>query len=330
MQDGNQPPPPAGKGANGAPDRKAGIWLYPGFILVTVLLGLLLSSGLDLKGPGVGVLAVLGLLAFALTLELLMRAQRLVGRMAARPVGRIGLALLLVTAGLLAVPSIRTAALGYVRGEPFYQNAPSSSWVKRLKDQNPDARQGAAAELRGGGARAVPVLVAALEFGDPRDSSFVNGRLSEHSTADNELHALAATTLGEIGREANRSIPALLALARGDHRYRTEKEEPGGLSFYTTAKDRENSKQKELTRTRAEQAAERALEKIVTPDSLSDLSTALAEKSYRTRILAARLLGTLGRSAAPAVPALRELLNDPEERVRAAASKALKKIETGG
>ncbi len=330
MRNGNQQSPPAGEGANGAPDRKAGIWVYPGFLLVTVLLGLLLSSGLGLEGPGVGVLAVLGSLTFALTLELLMRAQRLVGRMATRPIGWIGLALLLVTGGLLAVPSIRTAALGYVRGEPFYQNAPSSSWVKRLKDQNPDARQGAAAELRGGGARAVPVLVVVLEFGDPRDSSFVDGRLSEHSAADNELHALAATTLGEIGREANRSIPALLALARGDHRYRTEKEEPGGFGFYMSEKAREDSKQRELTRTRAEQAAERALEKIVTPDSLSDLGTALTEKSYRTRILAARLLGTLGRGAAPAVPALRELVNDPEERVRAAASEALKRIGTGG
>src|SRR5436190_1133385 len=112
MPDGNQQSPPAGEGANGARDRKAGIWVYPGF--------------------------------------------------------------------LLAVPSIRTAAIGYVRGEPFYQNAPSSSWVKRLKDQHPDARQEAAAELRGGGARAVPVLVAVLGFGDPRDSSFVDGRLSEH------------------------------------------------------------------------------------------------------------------------------------------------------
>jgi len=60
--------------------------------------------------------------------------------------------------------------------------------------------------------------------------------------------------------------------------------------------------------------------------STSDFASALQETDDATREWAARILGYIGPDATAARPALEHALNDPAQRVRAAAAEALKKI----
>ncbi len=58
--------------------------------------------------------------------------------------------------------------------------------------------------------------------------------------------------------------------------------------------------------------------------AVAPLTAALADDNPGVRRAAARSLGTLGRDARPALPALEKAVSDPEEGVRTTAAKALK------
>jgi len=59
------------------------------------------------------------------------------------------------------------------------------------------------------------------------------------------------------------------------------------------------------------------------PDALS---AALKDPYWALRLNAADALGSIGPSAAPAVPELNEALKDPEPRARSSAAGALERI----
>src|SRR5262249_1359804 len=108
----------------------------------------------------------------------------------------LGIALLPVGFGVvLAVPSWRAEFLGRLRGEPFMQGRPLSSWVGCLREGDAVTRRQAAAALgclKGRASDAVPALRDALR--DP----------------DGETRREAAYALGRIGPAAKDAVPELV------------------------------------------------------------------------------------------------------------------------
>jgi HEAT repeat protein len=75
--------------------------------------------------------------------------------------------------------------------EPSYQDQPMSTWLAKLKDKNPAARQEAAKALGVIGQPAIPTLIELMK--DP----------------DNDIRIAAADALAHSGRDARGALPAL-------------------------------------------------------------------------------------------------------------------------
>jgi HEAT repeat protein len=91
----------------------------------------------------------------------------------------------LVALGIFLDPT-RTA-LGYLRGEKFYQGRPTGYWRKALLSEDSTALASA---------DAVPVLIESL------------------TDRNQQVRGRAAAALGEIGPSAKEAVPALLALLK--------------------------------------------------------------------------------------------------------------------
>ncbi|MBI3268531.1 MAG: HEAT repeat domain-containing protein [Planctomycetes bacterium] len=101
-----------------------------------------------------------------------------------------------IAASVLAVPSLRTTAVGALRGERFVRGRPTSEWARRLNKAGPEEAAEAADALARIGAEAVPRLVATFE----RDRD---------ARGDEAAKALAA-----IGPAAGAAVPVLVAAIR--------------------------------------------------------------------------------------------------------------------
>src|SRR5438876_5804338 len=93
---------------------------------------------------------------------------------------------------------------GFLRGEPFFEGRPASTWGQRLRDENPKVQADARRSLRIGGSAAVPVLAALVSARD-QDWELAHVRI------------VAVDLLGDMGVAARDAIPALIeALADPD------------------------------------------------------------------------------------------------------------------
>jgi hypothetical protein len=117
-----------------------------------------------------------------------------------QPLEKIGIVLVLAFGALLISP-LRYALLGLVKHERFFQQRPTSYWLKILKDEDARYRQWAAAALGELGPEpgVVPALIEALD------------------DKDMEVHRLVVIALGTIGPGAKEAVGALReARRKGD------------------------------------------------------------------------------------------------------------------
>ncbi len=271
-----------------------------------------------------------------------------------------------------AVPAIRYPLLALLRNEHLYEGRPLGYWLAALKDGDPTTRSLAATNLgdaqvdrkdspdRAQYPAVVTGLVEALgdpdgyvrkcagrslllyprESAVPGDSATVArllktlgdketvvrkaairslwqigpaakdgdgvARLTEAlGDKDDFVREYAARTLGKIGPEAAPAVPALIELLRTDE-WRDAREHAA----------------KSLGSIGA-----RAIGSHL-PQAVKTLLAGLKDEVGDVRRDSARSLGQLG--ATEAVPALRPLLKDHEERVRTAAAEALQRLEPPG
>jgi HEAT repeat protein len=203
-------------------------------------------------------------------------------------------------------------ALGKI-GPPAAESAPALA--ERLKDPDPYVRRVAAQSLGAINSPHPDVIYALVGRLVTEDRDLVIRPLSEFGPAaapavKNLIEIVTNTalspttrweairTLGKIGPPAHEAGPAL-AIALNDP--------------------------DELVR---EHAAE-SLGEIKLTQATQALTRALADPAPRVRRDAVRSLGQLGRDAKSAVPEIKKLLDDKDDKVRDAAKTALRRIEGG-
>ncbi len=242
-------------------------------------------------------------------------------RRAASALGEIG------PAAEAAVPSLEKAlkddnehvrqaaavALGRI-GPAAKEAVPALEEALKDKDEEISVRSAAGAALAklGFPDRVVPVLIAALEEESPH------------------LREYAATTLSEIGPPAKAAVPALKE-ALEDKAWYVRKAAAEALGNMGPAAREavpalEKALKDELENVRV--AAGAALAKLGLPQrAVPVLIAEMEDESGSCRSYAAWTLGEIGAAAKPAVPALKEALEDKVWYVRHAAAEALKKIQ---
>ncbi|MGH7223640.1 MAG: HEAT repeat domain-containing protein, partial [Gemmataceae bacterium] len=109
----------------------------------------------------------------------------------------IGLAVLLLLAGVAVWLEPTGVVLGWLHGEAFYRNRPTRYWETALTDADPKRQVDAHQQLKDGGRAAVPVLAQLLR----------SGRV--------EARWRAADLLGQMRADARDAAPALVQ-ALGD------------------------------------------------------------------------------------------------------------------
>jgi HEAT repeat protein len=216
------------------------------------------------------------------------------------------------------VEGVRPALLAAL-AEPGLAGVAAASLARLGKDALPDltsvldgkdetARVHAVLALRViGGEAIVPLLIKAL-----KDSSA-------------EVRSQAIDSLGRLGELARPALPRLLELladkdageaaAVAVARFRKDAL-PGVVSFLNHADEH------------ARLHAVLALRQIGLPDVAAPLASALADKSPKVRLQAVEALGTLGKDATSAVPALEKLANDPDEDVKKAVASLLERLKS--
>jgi HEAT repeat protein len=228
---------------------------------------------------------------------------------------KIGLAgiVVVLAAGLAVFLDPTQVGLGYLKGEKFYRNRPTSYWSKALQDPAPGASTNTRKELVDGGAAAVPVLIELLQQKDGkaaevrRSAADALNEIGPEARAaapvliealkdqDPMVRDVAITALGALGpKAASIGTPALAAMLPTEHRLRAVK----ALRNYRAA----------------------------AKDAIPELTKALGDPSAEVRWETAETLGDMGAAAGEAGPALSRLLKDPEEIVRAHAAEALWEI----
>jgi len=118
-----------------------------------------------------------------------------------------------------------------------------------------------------------------------------------------EVRGEAALALGELGKDAEPSIPQLIVLLRDDAEYST------GWCLHANVNERVST----------------ALAAIGTP-AVDALVEALDDEDGRVRAYSARALGRIGRDSSPALPALTHRLEDSDGHARTEAALALWRI----
>jgi HEAT repeat protein len=225
------------------------------------------------------------------------------------------LALVLVVAGSMLIPTIRVRVLGLFRGEPFFDGLPASAWSQKLHEEKLQSQPGERGpvfdQLKKGGKAVLPVL---MEIAFPGNSP---GReegqlllLLQGETAVPPLvkalkkpaiedRKLATVILGSIGGKAKPAVATLVRMlddAEGQIRV----------------------------------AAIVALQQIGSDEAVPDLIQILEGKGTSTNpdwlAEAAKALGKIGPQAKSAVPALIACLKAPDPRLNLEACLALAQI----
>jgi HEAT repeat protein len=186
--------------------------------------------------------------------------------------------------------------------------------IPRLKDPSPKVQVQTAWALQSMGESPeliLPVLMAKLKDPDPdvRTSSAATlGQLGQAATPaipalitalndpNPDVRSSSAATLGQLGQAATPAVPALI-----------------------TALNDPNPRSDSLARTKAAEALGQLGE-------IGALMTALQNKNPLVRWRAAYVLGKMGATAKPAIPALTIASQDPDESVQRRAKEALKRL----
>lgn len=150
---------------------------------------------------------------------------------------------------------------------------------------------------------------------------------------EGQLHAAAATALGQIGPAAKKAVPLIINLLGQDR-----KESAPDIKLYRQILEKAGSLDKvpaHMTRRFIKvwngdnlcvRAAHDTLIAIGAP-AVSSLIEALSSPIINRRSVAARVLGNIGAAASPAIPKLQQLAeNDEFEGARKNAREAIEKI----
>lgn len=237
---------------------------------------------------------------------------------------------------------------GTVRGEPFFEQRPSSYWLRRLRSDDPGTRDEAWRRLHDGGTAAVPLLAELLrerpggdeEVAIRRRAAEQLGRLGTGATPaanalmvamndpDDGVRSAAIAALGECGSGGTPAAAAQLAEQLfGSHRLEAldalGRLGPKVSYAVPAVKLLLNHDQVEVRR-----AAARTLQRMgshALPAALS-LKAALSDPDGEVRGSAAAALGELGSASWIAVPELVKQLKDENAAARLGAAQALGKV----
>jgi HEAT repeat protein len=209
----------------------------------------------------------------------------------------------------------------------YFDNQPTSFWIKELANPDTDARRRAVFALGSIGpeaSEAIPTL-ATLMLEDPDtlvrvDASLALSKMDPASKAaipsltqaldDKEpfVRMNAAMALFRLGPEARPAIPALCKALKDDN----NQSAPGAFHYSVQGMAALALGRASAGSADAVPALTAALESAETPDQ---------------RIAVARALGEVGPLAHPAVPQLKTMLKDKDADVRQTVEQALQQIE---
>jgi HEAT repeat protein len=234
---------------------------------------------------------------------------------------------------------------GFVRGEPFFEGRPASTWANRLGDANPRVKEDAHRSLKNGGEKAVPVLVAIIrapgsdwasvparvmaidilaEIG-PAAGSALAALLAALTDGDSIVRREAATALAAVGPNDDGAVSALIAeLATPNALAATRalaKCGAGSLRATPGLVKLLSSEDPEIRWNAANTLGE-----IHAVDALDPLIGALKDPADQVREHAAEALGELGPAAAKAVEPLIATLKDPYSKARRDAARSIGQI----
>jgi HEAT repeat protein len=256
-------------------------------------------------------------------------------------VGAIVLAVLAVAAFFEPTGVVR----GFVRGEPFFDSRPASTWARRLGDSNAKVKEDTQRTLKNGGANAAPVLAAIVhapssdwasipvrvmaidilaEIG-PSAGSAVPALLEALADRDSIVRGEAAAALGAVGPNDDGAISALIAeLATPNALAATKalvKCGPGSLRATSSLVKLLSNENSEIRWNAA-----KTLGKIHALDAIDPLIAALKDPADSVREHVAEALGDMGPAAIQAVEPLIATLNDPYFKARRDAARSLGQI----
>ena len=254
----------------------------------------------------------------------------------------IGLAGLLVLAGVVVWLEPTGVVLGWLHGEAFYRNRPTRYWDKALTDTDPKRQVDTRQQLKDGGGAAVPVLAQLLQSGkvearwraadllgqmgaDARDAA--PALVQALSDADPHVCAVAATALAAIGPAGPEAVPPLRDLLGSDNAVPALR----ALARYGDKAAAVVPRAIELLRDEDSEVrwnAARTLGKIgpAAKEAVPALTAAMHDREALVREHAAEALGDIGAAAKDAVPDLIVALKDPDPRVRRDVVRSLGQI----
>jgi HEAT repeat protein len=172
--------------------------------------------------------------------------------------------------------------LGHLRGESFFQGRPTNYWRQALQNSDPASRTAAVETLKQGGASAVAVLVELLK----------DDRSNDWSAA--EVRWTAAEILGELGTDAAKATPDLLAALHDPDAH-------------------------------VRSVAALMLQKVGAPPEQA-VPPLIGLLDGNDRLRAVEVLSQYRGDARAAVPRLKELLKDPQPDMRWSAAMTLGEI----
>jgi HEAT repeat protein len=254
----------------------------------------------------------------------------------------IGLvALLLILAGTVWLEPTGVVR-GWLKGEAFYRNRPTSYWGKALTTPDPKTEVEANQALKEGGQAAVPVLAELLHSDmvtarwkaadllrqlGPEAQPAVSALVQALKDNDPHVQFVAATALEASGYTGPEAIPVLQELLGGEDRLPAVR----ALAHYGPRAAPAIPRLSELLRDTDSEVRWNAARTLglIGPDAkaaVPDLVAALKDENSFVREHAAEALGDIGPDAKDAVAPLIERLKDADARVRRDAVRSLGQI----
>lgn len=242
-----------------------------------------------------------------------------------RPLAVAAVALLGVVIVLGIIPKTRFLMLALARSESFLDQKPVSHWAHDLADEDPEVRARAArmlGNLTSDSRRAVPELGVALH--DPDDNVRIQSALALYKIGPasvNAVNDLAAAVSDPHPQVRINSVLALTTLD-GDA-------QPAVPALIKALTESGNSGLVMPIKLSVRGQAARALAKIgpAASDAVPALTEVLMDPDPAARRNAATALGRMGAAALPARPKLEACLGDEDETVRQEVAKCLALID---
>ena len=259
----------------------------------------------------------------------------------------IGLVVLgIIVAGVLFLDPTRSL-LGWVSGETFFKDRPSSYWAKKLAQTDPATRTDAIQTITDAKAEALPLLMELLSRKD-----------SQESVA--ELRLTTIDLLGKLGGDAKPAVSSLISLLKdSDPHIRTVSGKsllligdpppealPIFIEMLNTPEKLIAAKALSNYKAQAKEAIPALTKLLRDPDidvrwnasktlgkigpdskvSIAEIVAQLQDEQALVREHAAEALGDIGLDAAIAIPELVRVLTDPDTRVRRDAIRSLGQV----